>query len=60
MINYCEFYRLVMGVNGGNMDRKWLKETHVHGLIIDAPWLLLAQFANKYVPCIIVLIHLGF
>lgn len=38
-----------MGVNGENMAKKWLKETHVHEPIIAAQWPWVAQFVNKYV-----------
>ena len=36
-----------MVANGENMAKKWPKETHVPGLIIDALWQLVALFANK-------------
>jgi len=38
-----------MDANGESMGRRWRRETLVLELIIDAPWLLVAQFENKYV-----------
>jgi len=36
-----------MGANGENMDKRWLRETLVLEHTTDAPWQLVAQFANK-------------
>ena len=36
-----------MVVNGGNMVKKWQKGIHVLELIIDVPWLPVAQLENK-------------
>lgn len=37
-----------MDANGENMDRKWQKETLVLVHTTDAPWQLVALFANRY------------
>ena len=39
----------MMGVNGGNMDRRLQKETHVREHTIVAQLHHLAQLENKYV-----------
>jgi len=59
MTNCCSFLlmekfllvscRLLMGVNGESMGRKWPKETHVLELIIGVAWHRLAQLENRYI-----------
>lgn len=38
-----------MGVNGESTDKKWLKETRVHELIIAARWPVDVLYESKYV-----------
>ena len=45
LICYC--CRLVMGANGENMDKKWLRGIHALKHTTDALWQLVAHFANK-------------
>lgn len=44
---YLVHYRLLMDANGGNMDRKWQRETLVPVPTTVAPWPAAAQFANR-------------
>lgn len=46
--NFVRFFRLQMDVNGGNTDKKWQKEIHVHEHITGAPWQPVVRSENKY------------